>query len=779
MISTNSGTATDVLDTPSMSCANVGCIPHELRDLAQWVLWRNVTRSGTPTKMPITANGSPASSTDPATWASCDEVCRAFNASRHAGIGFVFTDSDPYVGIDLDGCRDPETGTVTDWALDEVKRFDSYTEISPSETGLKIWITADTKLPKGRNKKLLVPEIVAKKPGVEVYSQGRYFAVTGNVFRAYTEIKHRESELLGFLARHWPEAPAVDLPQQDWRSDDAVMERAGKYLARIPPAVSDSGGHNATFHAACVLVKGFALSPDQAFNVMQPWNSTCQPPWSEPELQHKLDDAAKASGVTGYLRNAKPERWDSIRVPASEAGAVPDANDWTNIRADKGRTDVANSRRFLAQHRDKVRFCHEWNAWLIWDGKRWRIDKDGAVMRLAKAVADRVWTDAGVFHDRDEVNFAIATSGAPKLAAMLKLAAADVSIAVDELDANPWLLNCENGTVDLRTGELRPHRREDNLTKLCPTNYNPAAGSQHWDRFLRGIFEDAQTVDFLQRFTGYCLTGAVSEQILAVLWGVGSNGKSTFLTAFQDVLGPDYSMAAPPGLLTVKKSDSHPTEVADLFGQRFVVSQETEDGNRLAESLVKSLTGGDKVRARRMRENFWQFSPTHKLVLCTNHRPKVRGTDHAIWRRLVLIPFLKTYWNPDKGETGPDELRQDKALPAKLKAESEGVLAWAVRGCLDWQRGGLRIPDSVRAATAEYRSEEDVLGRFACECCLTRPDHKVKFSDLYEALEAYCGESGDKPPTKKALGVYLKDHGFASRQSGSRWYDGLKLKEST
>ena len=179
-----------------------------------------------------------------------------------------------------------------------------------------------------------------------------------------------------------------------------------------------------------------------------------------------------------------------------------------------------------------------------------------------------------------------------------------------------------------------------------------------------------------------------------------------------------------------------------------------------------------------MRENFWQFSPTHKLVLCTNHRPKVRGTDHAIWRRLVLIPFLKTYWNPDKGETGRDELRQDKELPAKLKAEAEGILAWAVRGCLDWQRGGLRIPESVRAATADYRSEEDALGRFVAECCLTGPAFKVKFSELFEALEAYCGESGDKPPTKKLFGRYLKDHGFADRHSMVRWYMGLKLSES-
>lgn len=463
--------------------------------------------------------------------------------------------------------------------------------------------------------------------------------------------------------------------------------------------------------------------------------------------------------------------------PVEEYSAPEDGgDDWTNIRFDKGRTDRANSRRFLKQFRDRVRFCHAWGVWLIWDGMRWRIDTDGAVMRLAMAVADSVWFDAREFLTKDVVDFAVSTSGAGKLAAMLKLAAADVPVSVDELDANPWLLNCPNGTLDLRTGQLKPHRREDGITKLCPTNYNPDAGSYCWDRFLDGVFGESPTVEFVQRYAGYCLTGDVSEQVLAVLWGVGSNGKSTYLTAFQDMLGTDYSMAAPSGLLTVKKTDTHPTEVADLFGTRFVVSQETEDGNRLAESLVKSLTGGDKVRARRMRENFWQFTPTHKLVICTNHKPRVKGTDHAIWRRLLLIAFAQKFWNPDKGETGPDELKQDKALPAKLKAEAEGILAWAVQGCLDWQRGGLRIPESVRSATAEYRSEQDALGRFVSECCLVGQPYKVKFSSLFDALESYCNDSGDNLPSRQFFGRYLRDNGFEDRHSGTRWYLGIALK---
>ena len=464
--------------------------------------------------------------------------------------------------------------------------------------------------------------------------------------------------------------------------------------------------------------------------------------------------------------------------PEPEEYLAPEdgGKDWTDIRLDKGRTDRANSRRFLSKFRDKVRFCHAWEVWLIWDGMRWKVDTDEAVMRLAMSVADSVWFDARECMTRDVVTFAVSTSGSAKLSAMLKLAAADVPIAVDELDANPWLLNCPNGTVDLRTGELRKHRREDYLTKLCPTNFNPSACSDSWDRFLGGIFGDPETVQFVRRLAGYCLTGDITEQVLAVFWGVGSNGKSTFLTAFQDALGPDFSMAAPAGLLTIKKNDTHPTELADLFGMRFVVSQETEAGNRLAESLVKSLTGSDRIRARRMYENFWQFSPTHKLIMCTNHKPQVRGTDHSIWRRLVLIEFSRKFWNADKGESGPDELKQDKGLPAKLKAESEGILAWAVKGCLDWLFGGLRIPESVRASTEEYRNEQDVLGRFVSECCMTGPAYKVKFSSLYEALERWANDGGDNLPSRRFVGGWLKDRDFKDRGNNGRWYLGIGLK---
>ena len=467
---------------------------------------------------------------------------------------------------------------------------------------------------------------------------------------------------------------------------------------------------------------------------------------------------------------ADAKRWE----PVTEADDGP-GDEWTAIREAKGRTDRANSRRFLSQHGDNVRFCFPWDKWLVWDGARWQIDDGGAVMRLAMATADSVWHDAKECLTKDVVDFAVATSGHGKLAAMLKLAAADVPVAVDDLDANPWLMTCLNGTLDLRTGELRQHRREDNLTKLCPTNFNPDAGSYHFDKFLEGVF-DGPTIDFVQRFFGYALTGDVREQILAVFHGIGSNGKSTLLKAIQDTLGTDFSAAAPPSLLIEKKTEAHPTELAGLFGKRLVIAQETNHGARLAEATVKLLTGGDIISARRMREDFWTFPPTHKVVLVTNHRPRIVGNDHAIWRRLVLVPFARKFWNPDKGETGPHELRQDKTLPVKLKAEAEGILAWMVRGCLEWQRNGLQIPDSVRAATAEYRSEQDTLGRFVEQCCIVSNAVRVKFSSLYAALETWCNDTGDNLPKKRFVSSWLKEADFKEHTNNGLWYIGIALK---
>jgi putative DNA primase/helicase len=370
------------------------------------------------------------------------------------------------------------------------------------------------------------------------------------------------------------------------------------------------------------------------------------------------------------------------------------------------------------------------------------------------------------------LNWCIKSEDARRINAMLEMAKSEPGIAIttDELDRDPWLFNCPNGTLELKTGRLREHRREDYITKLCPVAYDPCAQAPMFQRFLQDIFDDnSALILYLQRLVGRCLTGDVSEQDLHIFWGSGANGKSTLLNVIMEVMGPDYTMMAPAQLL-MSKRNAHPTEKADLFGMRLVACMESDADQRMSEALVKTLTGGDRIRARRMHEDFWEFSPTHKLILCTNHKPQIRGTDHAIWRRIRLVPFTVTF----------TEERQDKQLPEKLRAELPGILAWAVEGCLEWQRHGMMPPEAVLEATKEYRVEEDLLAQWLEECCLTgSPNYRQRAGQLYASYHAWCERGGETPQRQKSFGDAMTERGFTRERSSGLWYVGVALRDAS
>ena len=299
-------------------------------------------------------------------------------------------------------------------------------------------------------------------------------------------------------------------------------------------------------------------------------------------------------------------------------------------------------------------------------------------------------------------------------------------------------------------------------TRLAPIEYLANAKCETWQRFLNEIFAgDQELIAWLQRLGGYCLTGDVREQILPVLWGSGANGKSTLLKALLGICG-DYAMQAPASLL-IDCGAQHPTDKASLFGKRLAVAAETGDGDRLDEEKIKALTGGDRISGRKMHQDFWEFDPTHKLLLVTNHRPRIRGTDHGMWRRVRLVPFTVAI---------PDD-RQDKHLPDKLRGEQSGILAWLVQGCLDWQRHGLGLPASVQAATAQYRASEDTLNEFLETCCERDPEGLVGASEL---LDTYKRHTGDCAMSAKRLAGLLRERGFEPNRNrhGVKW-SGLRL----
>jgi putative DNA primase/helicase len=435
-------------------------------------------------------------------------------------------------------------------------------------------------------------------------------------------------------------------------------------------------------------------------------------------------------------------------------------------------TDLGNAERFIEHHGDDVRYCYPWGKWLVWTGIRWERDEAGKVHKRAKDTVRSIYGEAAAAEDEDRrkalAKHATASEAESKIRAMVELAKSEVPVSPDELDAQPWLLNALNGTVDLRTGALREHRREDLLTKMAGTEYSPDASALEWEAFLERVLPSEELRSFVQRGSGYSAAGDTSEQCMFINHGAGNNGKSTFQEAFGEALG-DYAMRTPTEMLMAKRGGGVPNDVARLKGSRFVTASETEEGRRLAESLIKDLTGQDTISARFMRGEFFDFKPTHKLWLSTNHKPEIRGTDNAIWRRIRLIPWDVT--------VPPAE--RDRKLPEKLRAELPGILAWCVRGCLEWQRAGLNPPEEVRQATREYRAEMDVLAAFVADCCERGSDHKAYAGELWKAWQRWCEETGEQAGTQKRFGGRLSERGFLNHRdsrTGRKVWSGVSLR---
>jgi len=482
-----------------------------------------------------------------------------------------------------------------------------------------------------------------------------------------------------------------------------------------------------------------------------------------------------SAGSNGQGTYGVPDKGGTGGRPCAESGPAPEH-----------RTDLGNARRLVRWHGADLHFCHPWKEYFAWDGRRWRLDDTAEAMRRAKQTVRKMFDDAAAEvqvlrgqADQDGgwvkqrldaatkmLAFALASESSKSLTAMLRLAASEPGVPVlpPDLDANPWLFNCANGTLDLRTGQLCPHRREDLLTKLSPVVYDPNAKCPLWERFLNRIMDGRrELIDYLRRVVGYGLTADVSEQCIWFFHGGGANGKSTFLSAVLSMMG-DYGMQAVSELLMVKNNEAHPTERADLFGKRFVATIETEEGKRLAEALVKQLTGGDRIRARWMRQNHFEFDPTHKLILAANHRPIIRGCDHAIWRRIKLLPFTVTI----------PEAEKDKGLLARLVCELPGILAWGVRGCEEWRSVGLCEPEEVRRATAEYQSEQNTVQGFLSACCVLLPEARCRAKALWEA---YVEWSSDKLMTQRRFSERLQEAGYHSERGtgGAFYWHGIGL----
>ena len=418
--------------------------------------------------------------------------------------------------------------------------------------------------------------------------------------------------------------------------------------------------------------------------------------------------------------------------------------------------------------RDDARYVHIWGRWYFWDGSIWCVDNLLDHLTRTRAFL-RVQADSlGPDDDKAATRLRQADTVA-KVAGLARSNAAQAA-SVEQWDADPWLLGTPGGTVDLQTGVLRAACRTDYITKQAAVTPAPeGTPAPLWTKFLERITSgDAVLQAYLQRFFGYTLTGSIRENVFVFGYGTGANGKSVCVNTVQGILGA-YALSIPSEMLMVGQADRHPTELARLRGIRLAVGSETEQGKQWAESKIKRLTGGDKIPARFMHRDFFEFEPEFKLLIVGNQRPSLRGVDEAMRRRFHLVPFTVTI--PKK--------ERDRDLPGKLKEEWPAIFRWIISGCLDWQREGLDPPESVRAATEEYLEAEDALNIWLEDCTEVDVNGWEPSGNLFAAWKDWAEAAGEYVGSQKRLSGLLRERGFTPERlggSGIRGFRGLRLR---
>lgn len=774
-------------------------IPLELKQLPHWVGWKYMQRPGEDhkRKVPINAmDGQPAKSNDPTTWCDFDTACLGKERFGLDGIGFMFS-GDGIFGIDIDHCYDPETQELDPAAAEIIETVQSYTELSPSGTG--IHILCKGALPEGRK----------RRGAVEMYSTLRYFTVTGNQF-------------------------GLEYPFSDCTERVAVMHRkylgeeetaAGAQKAALP--MSAGRGTNADMSVDAILRRmfdskhgqklqdlyngswerygigdGSQSSADQAFcNTLAFW-CRCDAALMDAIFRRsglyrqKWDKrrGAKTYGQITIDRAIKDCRdiWEPQEQVQRPAPAIPPppqntSNEVPAIEnATVGETgqrryytydDTGNALRFRDANAGLIHYNHVDGCWIYWDGVRWASDENGEIKRRADKMLADMAKDLKEMQDDPAYNaykkhLSRSRSHRGKEGFIAEARHLEgVPVLPSEMDRAGNAFNVRNCLISLKTGRTAEHDKKYMISKLAPVTYDENAKCPRWDRFIEEITCGDKSLQlYLQRMIGYCMTAYTKEQCMFFLYGNGSNGKSVFVDTIAYMLGEYAASCQPETVMMRDRNNTARGDLARLKGARMVVTSEPNDGCRLDEGIVKQMTGGteNKLTARFLYGREFEFSPEFKIVMSTNYKPVIKGTDNGIWRRVRLIPFTAEFTKENR----------DPQLIEKLRRELPGILNWAIAGAVGWCEEGLPPCAIIDEAGQEYRSEMDRVQQFLDDCTTRSESSSTQASTLYKCYKAWCSEQGDRFPVGSTKFFMELKRRFKSRKTEAyNEYIGIKIND--
>src|SRR5579875_973267 len=805
----------------------------ELQARPQWVCWRRQERKGKWTKVPYNpCTGAFAHSDSPQTWATYAQAMQALRAGSYDGIGYVFHRD--YTGIDLDHCVNAD-GSIDSWAKAYLARLPSYAEYSPSQTGIHILLRGT--IPGGTRQH--VPDTPHPEAAIEMYCERRYFTVTGWHLRgtptsiedcAELQVVYRE---LRMMKQHQQDVVQQHVGGSSNLSDDALLEKAMSARNGQTFRVlwqGDTSGYPSQSEAElalCDLLAFWTGNDAHRIDRLFRRSGLYREKWDQPARTGELYGQgtiarAIAACVQAYNPQPKGKIIQFRRPPqhASEEEGISLPETQLDFVLDCLRDEEEGDARLYAHlFRGKCVYDHTEGMGYEWQGHHWERDECKHSLLLASGPLASVYLDTSaqlaeeaaqaekrldpdlLTERKDDprlkhyewlkartaelIGRAKALKKLKRAQAVLTYAQAFLNITSRQWGTDSWLLGTRQGVLDLRTGTLRPGKPEEYIRTIIPTIWRGLEEpAPRFEQYLHEIFADRQETEreelitFLQRALGYGITGHVHEHIFLVLYGEeGRNGKDTLMSCLQRVLGDLVGAVSNDVIIAGGKfltPGSAKPHLCALQGKRIAWASETSKGARFDVGQVKFLTGGGDIPARQLYGRDYTFAPTHLLILLTNHKPHADAQDAAFWDRLCPIIFTMRFVDHP---IAPNERQRDKTLHDALDAESSGILAWLVRGCLDWQREGLNIPASVLMARREYREEEDTLGHFLATCCILHEHASVKAGRLYERYKRWATENSLKAMNGNAFGLEMKKLFEQKRRNEGCVYFGIGLLE--